>query len=157
MMRQEKGLQERMGSESRGRMEAEYEEETHSHGARGGRDNRSSHQVQANFVRSGVQTRKPSSRWVTYLLISIPVPAPTAELQGSAQRVPREGAPSSAPRAHSGDVPARLCSRPRSSPPAPTPGPALRDVLVEVGEEQLAGAGLAALTRQVHGGRAAGG
>lgn len=46
---------------------------------------------------------------------------------------------------------------PHSPPPARTPGQALRDVLVEVGEEQLAGAGLAALTRQVHGGRAAGG
>lgn len=41
--------------------------------------------------------------------------------------------------------------------PGPDPGSALRDVLVEVGEQQLAGAGLAALTRQVHGGRAAGG
>lgn len=42
---------------------------------------------------------------------------------------------------------------PRS--PDPRPSPFLRDVLVEVGEEQLASAGLAALTRQVHGGRAA--
>lgn len=66
-----------------------------------------------------------------------------------------------------GRGPARSSPGPRL-PPVPTPGrgprprppdarPALRVVLVEVGEEQLAGAGLAALTRQVHGGRAAGG
>lgn len=50
---------------------------------------------------------------------------------------------------------ARTPARPQAS--GPDPRPALRVVLVEVGEEQLAGAGLAALTRQVHGGRAAGG
>lgn len=38
-----------------------------------------------------------------------------------------------------------------TSDPAPCPSPALRVILVEVGEQQLAGAGLSALARQVHG------
>lgn len=38
-----------------------------------------------------------------------------------------------------------------TSDPAPCPSPALRVILVEVGEQQLAGTGLSALARQVHG------
>lgn len=38
-----------------------------------------------------------------------------------------------------------------TSDPAPCPSPALRVILVEVGEQQLASAGLSALARQVHG------
>lgn len=38
-----------------------------------------------------------------------------------------------------------------TSEPAPCPSPALRVILVEVGEQQLAGTGLSALARQVHG------
>lgn len=38
-----------------------------------------------------------------------------------------------------------------TSDPGPCPSPALRVILVEVGEQQLAGAGLSALARQVHG------
>lgn len=55
-------------------MEAEDKEETHSHGAGRGRDNRSSRKVQANSVRNGVEARKLPSRWVTGL-IPITVPA----------------------------------------------------------------------------------
>lgn len=64
-----------------------------------------------------------------------------------------------------GDSSARAAARAQHPPPslpltltqaltsasAPCSGPALRVILVEVGEQQLAGAGLSALARQVHG------
>lgn len=83
---------------------------------------------------------------------AVPVPARRGQRQG-----PRGGRPPS-PRPSPPQGRARAPRLPSApGPPPPGPGPALRDVLVEVGEEQLVGAGLAALTGQVHGGRAAGG
>lgn len=102
----------------------------------------------------GSKKRKPPRRWGKYRLGSTTVPAQRAQRPEG----PQGGRPSlSVPGPLQGRArPPRLPPRPPPHP-YPWPGPALRDVLVEVGEEQLAGAGLAALTRQVHGGRAAGG
>lgn len=126
------------------------------------RDNRSGHKVRPNFERNGVHKEKASGRWAKHLRPSVPLPA----RRGQCPRVPEEGAPPATPQAHPRDPPGlpvpALRPRPGPSDPAPptrppAPAPALRDVLVEVGEEQLVSASLAALTGQVHGGRAAGG
>lgn len=83
--------------------------------------------------------------------------------EGSARGSPRRAPLPRRPRPTPGTRPGSR-SRPSDPGPAPptparppAPAPALRDVLVEVGEEQLVSASLAALTGQVHGGRAAGG
>ena len=83
-----------------------------------------------------------------------PFPRPEVALPGqSLEGSPRKGGP---PGVGGRLLPPRLqVPRAPDPDPRPRPLPSLRDVLVEVGEEQLASAGLAALTRQVHGGRAA--
>ena len=90
-----------------------------------------------------------------------PLPPSLSRLRDRSSRAEPAGSPGRAPlppctrRARPED--ASALPGPAAPGSDPGPRPSLRDVLVEVGEEQLAGASLATLTRQVHGGRAAGG
>lgn len=110
-----------------------------------------------NLAKSEMEKTKPSWRWGKEKTSpgSIPFPAQRSQLPGqSLEGSPRKGDPPGV-----GDDSALPGLQgpwfSRDPDPDPRPRPSLRDVLVEVGEEQLASAGLTALTRQVHGGRAA--